>query len=682
MKKEFFFILFFALGSLFWAGGTLRAQTPTPTPAKTTDNIGGYEVKSSIEFGVRGRDINGSENKYRSDFNYKSGFRIFDSSFSLENKEKTGKLFDSLLINSSGWGADPSGFVRFNVEKIGAYRFESNVRKVIYFNNLSNHALGEHNADTDHNFGDFDLTILPQNETIRFRLGTSFNKTNGSGGFTTRAYSDEFPVTSAVNNRSNDFRGGVDAKIFGFNLSFTEGYRKFKENTSYFSTGVNLGNNLTNSARLTSFQRDYPIDGDSNYSLLTLHRTFARKLDFTGRFIYSETKTDFQLSERQTGRDNSNNIVDLDNFTASGSSKRIQKRGDFGVTYDITKDFRISDTINYDYFNINGANQFFESLARHNAAGTVALATTLTSTTAFRVTGYRRATNTIEADYQVNNILGFNVGYRFTSRRVRLQELDRNVITNVSTPGSDEFENNTNAIIAGIKVKPTKYWSVYSDVEHGAADNVFTRLANYNYTNFRVRNRVNLNKVAFNVSFVTKNNDNPSGASATLPTGFVADTKVRIFSSSIDYNPATQVSVSAGYTYQFQNSRANILIPISGAYVSGLSRYYMRDSYFFFDVSAQPFKRVSLYASFRSSNDKGQGRIVSTSLADIIGSYPYRLLSPEFRIAVRLTKNIDWNAGYQYYDFRDRLTPAQSYNAHLPYTSLRIYFGGAAGDRR
>lgn len=675
------FILFFALGGLFLVN-TIQAQTPSPTPKKTDDTIGGYEVKSSVELGGRGHSINGNENKYRSDFNYKSGLRVFDSSFSLENKEEKGKLFDSLLVNSSGWGADPNGLIRFNVEKLGAYRFQSNVRKVIYFNNISNHALGAHSANTNHNFGDFDLTILPQNETIRFRLGTSFNKTTGDSGYSTRAYSDEFPVSANVNNRSNDFRGGVDAKVLGFNLTFTQGYRQFKETTSYFSTGLNLGNNVTNNARLTSFQRDYPINGDSSYSLFTINRTFAKKLDFTGRFIYSDTKTDFQLNESLTGRDNSNNIVDLDSFDISGNSKRIQKRGDFGITYQITNDFRISNTVNYDHFDINGGNQFFESLARRNAAGTVTLATTLTRTTSHRITGYHRLTNTIEGDYQVNNRFAFNLGYRYTSRRVEVQSLDRNLITNVPTSGGEEFENKTNTVIAGVKIKPIKNWSLYSDVEHGTADNVFTRLANYNYTNFRIRNRVHLNKVAFNVSFITKNNENPAGSSATLPTNFVADTKVRIFSSSVDYNPITQFSISTGYTYQFQDSQANILIPIGGAYVSGLSRYYMRDSNFFFDVSAQPFKRVSLFASMRSNTDKGQGDRVSSGASDLIGSYPYRLLSPEVRIAVRLTRNIDWNIGYQYFDFSDRLLSTQSYNAHLPYTSLRIYFGGGAGDRR
>src|SRR4051812_33047134 len=64
------------------------SQTPSPTPAASAESpmIGGYEVTSSVEFGFRGLDVNGDHEKYRSDLNYKNGFRIFDSSFLLENK--------------------------------------------------------------------------------------------------------------------------------------------------------------------------------------------------------------------------------------------------------------------------------------------------------------------------------------------------------------------------------------------------------------------------------------------------------------------------------------------------------------------------------------------------------------------------------------------------------------------
>jgi hypothetical protein len=59
----------------------------------------------------------------------------------------------------------------------------------------------------------------------------------------------------------------------------------------------------------------------------------------------------------------------------------------------------------------------------------------------------------------------------------------------------------------------------------------------------------------------------------------------------------------------------------------------------------------------------------------LIGSYPIQFSSPEFRLAVRLHNRVDWNVGYQYFDFKERFVNNQFYQAHLPYTSLRFYIG-------
>jgi hypothetical protein len=53
------------------------------------------------------------------------------------------------------------------------------------------------------------------------------------------------------------------------------------------------------------------------------------------------------------------------------------------------------------------------------------------------------------------------------------------------------------------------------------------------------------------------------------------------------------------------------------------------------------------------------------------------------RLAIRINRRLDWNLGYQYYAYNEskivNIFPAspraQNYHAHLPYMSLRVYFG-------
>ncbi|HQU83785.1 MAG TPA: hypothetical protein PKY59_11695 [Pyrinomonadaceae bacterium] len=675
------FILSIALGSLFLMTGNGFAQSTQPTPKPADDyEVGGYKLTSNVELGYRYTDITGNADKYRSDLFYKKGFRVFDSSFLMEGKEAKNGLFDSFLVKTTGFGADPSGSLRVNMERTGFYRFNANVRRVKYFNSLNNHALGEHTRNTKHNFGDFDLTLLPQNEKFRVNLGMSFDRNNGPGLWTVRAYSDEFAVNNDYDTKSNDFRIGVDTKLLGFNLSLTQGFRFFKDNSNYNITVPNAGNNPTNTSVITTYNRAFPTTGNTYYTQFAAHRTFAKVLDFTANVVYSLAKSENRMLEVITGRDASNNFIDLDKFEIAGDTSRPQTRGDFGITWLATQKLRISNTFTFDKFAINGGENYLESLFRRNAAGSP-LATTFTKQTYYRVTDFRRFVNTLEADYQFNQAVAAHAGYRFTSRRADISGYNYTLTspTTATNPAliAEDENNQTNTLIAGMKIKPIKNWVIFWDVERGTADNVFSRVENYKFINFRVRSRLSFNKFGLNVSAISKDNTNPTITDEVPPRGFGADINNRIYSGSFDWNPISELSFSTGYTYQHLTSSTSIIYPLTTR-IQGESKFFVRDHYAFVDVSARPMKRLGIFASYRISDDKGQDQF-ATVPQNIYTSYPLKFQSPEVRVSFRITKNIDWNFGYQYYDYKEKFQTLQDYKAHLPYTSLKIYFGG--GER-
>lgn len=684
-------ILFLLFTLVIFAVAGVSAQTPTPTPSSGNDEIvvfGGYDLRTSIEIGVRGVSVNGNDNKYRSDFNYRPGVRLFDSSFLLENKDKKSRAIDTLMVTSSGWNADPNGFTRISVERDGFYRFDGNVRQVVYFNNLNNHTRNGRIADTRHNFGDFDLTLYPNSDKLKIRLGGGFNKTNGTGSFTSRAYSDEFITPSRVDSGTTDLRAGVDGKLLGFNLSLSLGYRRFRDNTFYAFDVLNPGLNPTNNAVYSSFNRQFPTKGDTKYGLFSFQRTFAKRLDMTGRVIYSTTVSRFEFLETITGRDNSNNIVDTDRFNIRGDSKRPETRADFGVTYMVTDNFRISDSFTFDRFNISGGNAFAEALFTRTAAGGTR-APVFTNTNYYRLTGFKRYTNTLEGDYQFSDRFGLHLGWRYTKRRIDLSGFTQ-TLPPATTPtrtlvGPEEEENRTNTIIAGFKAKPLKNWTIFGDIERGDADNAFTRLSNYKFTNYRLRSRWNFKTVAFNVSGISKDNENPSVSTApqgNVTGAFIANVKNRLFSAFVDWTPDARYTFSGGYTFNRITSETDIVINTT-TLVRGRSLFYMRDHYAFFNLTAQPVRRLTFYASYNHNQDFGQGDRIGL-LPVLISSYPFKLRIAESRLAWRITRNVEWNLGYQYIGYNENLQPLsngvpQDYHANLPYTSLRFYFGG--GDR-
>ena len=199
---------------------TPRKSDSTDTPAETGEKAGDFTVISSLEFGYRGLRVDGDLNKYQSDLNYKAGPRVFDSSFFLKSTDGKGAPFETLLVTSTGWGADPQGNIRASVEQPEWYRFDATYRRFKYFRFLNTFAnpnwvfspanfsippkkvTGEHGYDTRIKLGDFDLTLLPKNRYIRFNVGYSPERYSGPAFTNYHVGGNEFILLSQLLRRS------------------------------------------------------------------------------------------------------------------------------------------------------------------------------------------------------------------------------------------------------------------------------------------------------------------------------------------------------------------------------------------------------------------------------------------------------------------------------------------------
>lgn len=719
--------------SLLCFAGVVIAQTPSPsaTPKKsetpspssnTGDNAGDYTVTGSIEVGYRGLRLVGDVNKFQSDLNYKAGPRLFDSTFLMRARDGKTSLLDNLLVTSTGWGADPNGHVRLTTEKSKWFRFDATYRRLKYFRFVNNFAnpnwvfspatfnvppdpiTGDHGYNTRTSMGDFDLTLLPKNEKIRFNIGFSPERYGGPAFTSYHLGGNEFNLLSNLKSRANDFRVGADGKLGPIDFSALQGFRIFRDD-SFISLGPTRGANLNPAvASLTSFERREPAHGDVVFTRLSAHTLVAKKLDITARLVHSNATSNFVFNESFSGA-NFNprvtgwpptppaatpNILTLGQYNISGNTKRPNTLFDFGLTFLATDRFRLSNTFRVETFEITGTGLFsdFFSITRGTRTDTVAFS----NLDATRITKYRKYQNTIEGDYQFNPRFSMHLGYRYGNRHIEESFEGFNFGSNGSLipPAertSDDFseDNHTHALLGGFKGRPTKNWTLYFDAEHGTADNVFTRIGNYDYTNIRAKSRYVPNrKLSFNLAVITKNNANPSEIAGTSLQNFGVDFKSRIFSSTVDWTPESRLGFSGGYNYNWVNSDAVIDFAYTGAATStvrGHALYFMRNHFFFVDSTARLHSRVTLFAAYRISKDNGQGTQVQNplgTLATLISSYPMSFQSPEARLAFRIHRRLDWNLGYQYYNYRESpliTVRPQNYHSHQPYTSLRLYIG-------
>ena len=712
---------------VFVTSAIAQAQQPSPspspkksdytdTPAETGEKAGDYTVISSIEFGYRGLSVDGDLNKYRSDLNYKAGPRLFDSSFLLKSTDGKGGLFETLLATSTGWGADPQGNLRVSVENPKWYRFDGTYRRFKYFRFLNTFAnpnwvfspatfsvppkltTGEHGADTRVKLGDFDLTLLPKNRWIRFNVGYSPERYSGPAFTSYHVGGNEFNLLSEMRSRANDFRVGADGTLGPLNFSFLQGFRRFRDD-SVIDLGVTPGINLNPSvASLTSFDRNEPARGSVNYTRLSLNSLIAKRLDITGRLIYSKATQNFVSLESFTGRNwnpritgfppsppgATPNILNLGQYNLTGDTERPNWLGDIGLTWLATDKFRLSNTFRVETFEINGSALFadFFSLTRGTRTDTIGFSNKNVNTG----TDYRKIQNTIEGDYQFNKDYSIHLGYRYGRRRIEESISGFALNSNSPTalvPVSEEEQNNTHAILGGFKARPLHEWTIYFDAEHGTADNVFTRIGNYNYTNIRAKSSYKpTSRVAFNLAVITKDNSNPSEIAGVSLEDFGVRVKSRLFSSSLDWTATPRFSISTGYNYHWINSNAKLDYFFNSVqHPLGNSLYFVRNNFFFIETVARIAPRVTLFGAYRINKDNGQGNRIADPTGNpgtLIASYPMSFQSPEARLAIKLHQRLDWNIGYQYYNYNESTIVGprpENYHAHLPYTSLRLYFG-------
>ncbi|HKP80737.1 MAG TPA: hypothetical protein VJT69_01905 [Pyrinomonadaceae bacterium] len=693
-----------------------KKSDSTDTPAESGENAGDFTVISSIEFGYRGLSVDGDHNKYQSDLNYRAGPRLFDSSFLLRSKDGNNTLFETFLVNSTGWGADPQGSLRVNVEQPKWYRFDATYRRFKYFRFLNNFAnpnwifsppqfsvppkltTGEHGYDTRVQLGDFDLTILPKNERIRFNVGYSPERYSGPAFTNYHSGGNEFLLLSELRSRANDFRVGADGKLGPLNLSFLQGFRRFRDD-SVIDLGVTPGINVNPTApSLTSFDRNEPARGTVNYTRFSLQTLVARKLDVTGRIIYSKAEQNYSHLENFSGRNwnpritgfppsppgATPNILNLGQYTLNGDTERPNWLGDVGLTLLATNKLRVSNTFRVEKFEINGAALFsdFFSLTRGTRTDTIGFNNRNVDTH----TEYRKIQNTVEGDYQFNKDYSLHLGYRYGRRRITEAISGFNLGANQPTalvPESETELNHTHAFLGGFKARPYKNWAIYFDAEHGTADNVFFRIGNYDYTNLRGKVRYKpTSRIGFNLGVIAKNNANPSEIAGVSLEDFGVSIKSRIFTSSLDWTVTPRFSVSTGYNYHWINSKAIVDYFFNSVqHPFGNSLYYVRNNFFFIETVSRIAPRATLFAAYRINKDTGQGTRVADPTGipgTLIASYPMSYQSPEARLAIKLHHRLDWNVGYQYYNYNESTIVGprpQNYHAHLPYTSLRLYFG-------
>ena len=152
--------------------------------------IGDFQVTQSIEFGGRISDVTGSQAMYDTLVNNQTGARLLEQSLTMRSLTHE-DLFDTLTLNSFGWGGDPEQAARMRISKYRWYTFSGSYQHMQnYFDydllaNPLNPPTGAtpfipilnspHSYFNRQNLYNFDLVMLPMRR-ISFRVDYNRNR--------------------------------------------------------------------------------------------------------------------------------------------------------------------------------------------------------------------------------------------------------------------------------------------------------------------------------------------------------------------------------------------------------------------------------------------------------------------------------------------------------------------------
>jgi hypothetical protein len=643
------------------------APTNEQTGALRGDNSGNYNIINSFELGYRFASVGGDGGMYDATVNYGDGIRLLSSSLTVQSRDGHGKLFDHLLITTQGLGNDPYQSAVLRIEKNRVYRYDMMWRLTNYVDPAATISFGEHAMDTTRRMQDHDLTLFPVSPFKLF-LGYSRNLETGPALSTIQLFNsqgDEFPLFSNVHREVNEYRLGGEVHLLGMRLNVMHGWEDYKENTPQSLTEPSAGNNPTDRNTLTSFQSTQPYHGTSPYWRVGLFGEGKKLWAVNGRFTYVAGKRAFALDEVSAGTDFRGTPTQLQVLTQGNADRPALTAN---LTISIFPATHIVFTNQSSFANIRmiGDSYFTE----------ISNGTVVSPTLPFQYLGIQTFSNTTDLMYRPIKWFSIHGGFEYSDRHINSVQGQSDLGSPAPNQAPFEQSNQLKAGTLGFRLKPIKPLTISVDGEVGRSNHPIYPISDGNYQTFRARAEYKMK--LFRVGAYAKSDYN---INSDVLTSYASH--ARQYGGDGSWVPVSWFSIDASYTKLHLNTLGGINYFALGTDVTGESSYYVSNIHSA-NLGARftLLKRADIYAGYSHVQDVGDGRanpfgagIYSALPAfQAAQTFPLRYLSPQFRLSIRITPKLRWNAGYEYYGYREQFSAAQDYRANTGFSSLAFSF--------
>ncbi|HVO98840.1 MAG TPA: hypothetical protein VMT15_12270 [Bryobacteraceae bacterium] len=642
------------------------APTNEQTGNPRGDNTPEYNIIQSFELGYRFVSTGGDTGMYDSTVNYRNGIRLLASSLVVQSRDGQGRFFDHLLITTQGLGNDPYQSAVLRVEKNRLYRYGMIWRLTQYVDPALTVSYGEHAMNTTRTMQDHDFTLFPD-RAFQLFLGYSRNLETGPALTTIQLFNeqgDEYPLFANVHRQVNEYRLGGELHVLGMRIHLMHGWENYKENSPQSLTAPSAGNNTTDLNTLTSFQSTQPIHGTSPYWRVGLFREGGKYWAVNGRFTYVAGKNAFSLDELAAGTAFRGGATQQ--IVTYGNADRPALTANLTVTLFPSDHIDLTNQTSFSNIRMIGNAYFTEFVSGFQASPVLP----------FQYLGIHTLSNSTDLLYHPSKWLSIHGGFEYSDRHIGSVQGQSNLGDPPPTQEAIEQTNQLKAGTLGFRLKPLKGFTISVDGEVGRENKPIYPISDGNYQAFRAR--VEYRTKLLRLDAYAKSDYNINSDALTSYASHA-----RQYGADASWTPLSWFAIDASYAKLHLTTLGGINYFAKGKDVSGDSSYYISNIHS--AVLGARFairKRVDLYMGYSHIQDVGDGRTTpygaglytSSPAFQAVQSFPLRYLSPQFRLSIRINPKLRWNAGYQYYGYREQFSALQNYLANTGYSSLAFSF--------
>lgn len=539
----------FALGAAV-ALGVLAAADRRSGAAAEPEAASAYHFDGSVSGGYRMVDIDGSKDKYREDYDLRSGGRLFGFIAGAASSRPDTTPVDRLRIEIDGPGDEPYSHYRLVTSDRGRFDlrasftrsryfyavprlFEASVPDVVPTDDL-------HSFDVVRTNGAVDLTVHSSKLPV-LRLGYRlYDVDAGSRTVSTVRIpgGDTFLVQAPSSNVANVVIGGTTFKLLDADVSLEQRYRWTDRHLKQDDPLNSGGLDPTDASTLEAYASRGDDRIDTPMTTVRVRRTIGERLDVDAGYFFSRASMDFDRRQTSTGTSNVPSYSGTLRTDDDGDSVLTTHVADLGTTVRVSERIRLHSRYRFNERRQDG------SVDEAGTFGALAVATDDRDRS-------HEASSEIEVEPRDDLLLGAGVRYRHR---------------HAAPAAAADVTTDTVGAIARVRYRPRSYLDLFARYENVQIDDplrvtgdernapplpgreTILTFVNRGALGFRLTPRP-WGRIDYQFSVDRRDNDTFNGNAHTLGN-----------SVTLTLDPRPDLTFLVSYTRRLVDGRADILI--------------------------------------------------------------------------------------------------------------------------